>query len=192
MMIETIWSVIGEKKLTVCFTVPYRCRMIRSWMKVVQEKSYSKADLSKQKWKDLVSFSQHSHFGTCLFKEGWSGGCWQWKFSLSQHLQCDSEQSLFWLLSHEQHQKQSFLAGASTCFWSQGTQYLQQLSHIQCSVSVGMWYWQKKIYIFLYIYISFLPVQGKHLPVKTVICRSNRGSANNCRFQSAIQLLSWL
>ena len=40
-------------------------------------------------------------------------------------------------------------------------------SHAKCSVSAGTWYWQ----------LHFLAVLGKHLPVKTSICRSSRGSA---------------
>ena len=40
-------------------------------------------------------------------------------------------------------------------------------SHTKRSVSAGTWYWQ----------LYFLVVLGKHLPVKTSLCRSSGGSA---------------
>ena len=46
---------------------------VRFSMKVELQKSYSKADLSKQKWNSLVSCSQHSYSGICPFG-GWGGG----------------------------------------------------------------------------------------------------------------------
>ena len=77
---------------------------VRSRTKTEREKSYIKADLSKQKWNWPVSCSQHSYFGTRPFEEiwynrtgwlgvrhqvtyhsrrGWGrGACWQWKISL--------------------------------------------------------------------------------------------------------------
>ena len=45
---------------------------VRFSMKAELEKSYSKADLSKQKWNSLVSCSQHLYSGICPF--GWWGG----------------------------------------------------------------------------------------------------------------------
>ena len=85
--------------------------------------------------------------------------------------------------------KLSFVANVSECFrvhcfarWTSpevilfsGSFHLLQdpgyrvrylASRTKCSVSAGTWYW----------WLYFLPVLGKHLPVKTGICRSNWGS----------------
>ena len=53
-------SVLDEKKKLLCFVAPYNIDAVRSGMKAEQEESYSKADLSKQKWNGSVSGSQHS------------------------------------------------------------------------------------------------------------------------------------
>ena len=45
---------------------------------------------------------------------------------------------------------------------------LDSASHTVRSVSAGTWYWR----------LYFSPVLGKHLPVKTSICRSSGGSVN--------------
>jgi len=58
---------------------------VRSWMKAEWEKSYSTADLSRQKWNSTLSCSQHSYFGTCPFDVHWK--LVKWKFSL---LPCDT------------------------------------------------------------------------------------------------------
>ena len=68
------------------------------------------------------------------------------------------------VLLADQHRKRSCLAGASTCFWTQCTEYLQQVT--QSAVSAGTWY--RRLY--------FSTVLGKHLLVKTGTCRSGGAS----------------
>ena len=53
---------------------PSHINAVRSRMKAERGKSCSQADLSKQKWNDPVSCSQHSRFGTCPFEGRGSGG----------------------------------------------------------------------------------------------------------------------
>ena len=71
----------------------------------------------------------------------------------------------FMVLLADQHRKRSCLAGASTCFWTQCTEYLQQVT--QSAVSAGTLY--RRLY-------HFSTVLGKHLSVKTGTCRSGGGS----------------
>ena len=154
----------------------------RSKMKVEWEKLYSKTDLFKHKWSGLVSCSQHSCFGTCPFEEG---GCslavkvciciliiiYIFVFSM-WHIQCLVWQRAFIgiVLPADQHRKWSCLARASTCFWTQGTEYLQQITQsaqFQLVCGTG------NFFFFFYWY----NLQGKHLLVKTSICWSSRGCA---------------
>ena len=91
-----------------------------------------------------------------LQEEG-GGGCiqhlvWQW---------------VFIVLLADQHQMRSCLAGASTCFWTLGTEHLQQVTqNAQFQLVCGT----SDFYVLL--------VQGEHLPVKTsIVCQSSGGSA---------------
>ena len=67
----------------------------------------------------------------------------------------------FMVLLADQHWKRSCLARASTCFWTQCTENLQQVMQTvtKRSVSASIWYRR--------LYFNFLLVLGKHLPVKT-------------------------
>ena len=47
---------------------------VRSKMKALWGKSYSKTDLFKQKWSGLVPCSQHSCFVLAQSRGGWGGG----------------------------------------------------------------------------------------------------------------------
>ena len=69
------------------------------------------------------------------------------------------------VLLADQHGKRSCLAGASTCFWTQCTEYLQQVT--QSAVSAGTLY--RRLY-------HFSTVLGKRLTVKTGTCRSGGSS----------------
>ena len=50
-MMPMIWFVRGEKKHSVCFAAPFSSRI------KVEQKSCSKAELSKQKWSGLVLYT---------------------------------------------------------------------------------------------------------------------------------------
>ena len=75
------------------------------------------------------------------------------------------------VLLADPHQKRSCLARASACFWTQCTEYLQQVTQ-SAQFQPGTCY--RRLY--------FSPVLGKHLPVKkTGTCRSSRGSGYGCQ-----------
>ena len=101
------------------------------------------ADLSEQKWNGPAGIFQSALilWETHPFVEGGGGngggGCWQWIFfillvfassSSVWHMQCLVWQWAFTVLLADQHWKQSCLARASTCCWTQGTDYLQQVN----------------------------------------------------------------
>ena len=126
-----------------------------------RKKSHSKADLSKRKWNGLVSCCQHSYFRTCPFKE--AGGVFSVKVFTSSMWRIQHLVSAFIVLLADQHRKRSCLVGASMCFWTQDTEYLQQVTKSA----------QFSPYL---VPVTFLPVQAKHLPVKTSVCQSSRSS----------------
>ena len=97
----------GEEKMYALSCLIDAVRSKADW-----EKLYSTADLSSQKWNGLVCCSQHSYYGTFSFEDA-GGRVLAVKVFLFTVL----------LAELEQHQKQSCLAGASTCFWTQGTDY---------------------------------------------------------------------
>ena len=100
---------------------------VQSRTKVEQGKSFSTAALSKQKWNSPVAILQSALI--LLNLSIWGGGRWGWGVSL---LACDTcgcwRGWVFMVLLADQHQKRSCLAGASTCFWTQCTEYLQQVT----------------------------------------------------------------
>ena len=143
------------------------------WKPVGQEKLYSKADLSKQKWNGPVSCRQHSYFGICPFR-GWGGDVlvvkvcvcilvfvqrlvWPWAL-------------LFYLL--DKYQKQSNLVEFPLAPGPRVQEYLQQStqsSQFQPVCGTGDF--------------IFYQYNGKHFMVKTGICQSSRGFASwgkNC------------
>ena len=135
-------------------------------MKEEWEKLYSKADLSKQKQNGLVSCSQHSYFGTWLFEEGVlevkgfasSMRCvwhlvWQQVFT-DTVLITTLEAILF---------SQSFHLHLDPGYWV----YLA--GHTKCSVSLSASTWYRQL--------NVLSGHREHIPVKTSICWSSRGSA---------------
>ena len=71
------------------------------------------------------------------------------------------------VLLADQHRKRSCLAEASTCFWTLGTEHLQQgTQNPQFQLVCGT----SDFY--------FLLLQGEHLPVKTsIVCQSRGGCA---------------
>ena len=142
-MMPMIWWVLGEKKHSVCFAAPFSSRI-----KVEQEKSCSKAELSKQKWSGLVLYTAVSTYTlgpdllamkVCIIcityiyiilvfaSSMWRVWClvWQWSFIV--------------LLADQHHyHKRSCLAGASMCFWTQAVGYLQQVAQNTVSADTQM------------------------------------------------------
>ena len=79
--------------------------------KVKREKSYTQLiEVIHPVRNGLVPCSQHSYFRTFPFKEGVGRVLAVKVFRVT-------------VLLAEQHQKRSYLAGASNCFWTQGTDY---------------------------------------------------------------------
>ena len=70
---------------------------------------------------------------------------------------------VFTVLLADQHSRRSWLARASTCLWTQGTEYLQQVT--QSSVSAGTWYGA-----FIYIFI-FSGGSGHGVKISFITCR---------------------
>ena len=98
---------------------------------------------------------------------------WKWKFL----------HSLFCLLNITRH---DLVSGSFHLLQDPGYRVWSLASHTKRSVSASTWYQ----------WLHFLPVLGKHLLVKTGICRSSRGSEclNTYAYQSILQwyeLCSW-
>ena len=155
---DTIWLSWARKikQTTVCFVAPYWQSLIynkRGAGKIIQHSCFTQ---TKMKWSSSSVVSTHILGPVHL---GGGGGallaCDMYSFW------CDWA---FMVLLADQHWKQSYLAGGSTCFWTHCTEYLQQVT--QSTVSAGTWYW--------WLYFSL--VLGKHLLVKTGLCQSSRGS----------------
>ena len=117
---------------------------VRSRIKVEWEKLYSKADLSKQKWNCLVSWSQHSWLWDLSIRGG-GGGWWQWKFwHLTDSFACWSTLRVI-LFRPSFH-----------LILDQGYRVFPA-SHAKHSVSAGTWYQH-----FLFIYSTRGTFMGKN------------------------------
>ena len=75
--------------------------------------------------------------------------------------------------------KMILFSGSFHLLQDPGYRVWSRASHTKCSVSASTWYQ----------WLHFLPVLGKHLLVKTGICRSSRGSEclNTDAYQSILQ-----